>query len=154
MAEPLPKSKFPELRIPRKRYFDEGDTSEDVYDVLESAALLDITEFRLFQIAYNWSFGATVPEEQIEAHFIPYMFEKVVPSWVKSFTSQVLQMESDGGVDPEVFGIFPEESTGADRSKGRLYALYLVTACLTIYLLAELAVDALRLYHCTLPPCY
>ncbi len=154
MVDPSISPGGPSRLPPRKRHFDEGDTAEDVYDVLESAALLDITEFRLFQIAYNWSFGRTATEEQIEAHYIPYMFEKVVPSWVQRFTDQVLQMDAEGGVDPEVFGIFPRESTAQDRSRGRVYALYLVTACLTVYLLAELAVDALRLYHCTLPPCY
>lgn len=143
-----------EPRLTRKKYFDERNTPDDVSEVLESAALLDITEFRLFQIAYNWWFGAPASEDHIEAHYIPYMFKKIVPPWVRHFTGQVLKMEAEGGVDPEVFGIYPPQSTASDRSKGAIYTFYLVTACLIIYLLGELAVDALRLYHCTLPPCY
>lgn len=154
MPETQPHEPGPDRPLTRKKYFDEHDTPDEVWEVLECAALLDITEFRVFQIAYAWSFGSTASEDHIEAHYIPYMFKKVVPGWVKKFTGEVLRKEADGGLDPEEFGIYPPESTASDRNKGKIYAFYLVTACLTIYLLAELAVDALRLYHCTLPPCY
>ena len=55
----------------------------DVHNVLDAAALLQVSEFCLFQLAYRHWHGRDTTEQSIERHFVPYMFRSVVPFWVR-----------------------------------------------------------------------
>jgi hypothetical protein len=137
-----------------KQYFDERKTPADVWAVLRASALLGISEFRLFHIAYRFWYGHEADEDQIERYFVPYMFRDMVPPWVRHFTNRVQTMDRDGTLDPSAFGIRPRQATKADVQRGRLYAMYLVSALAVLYILAELSANALWLQQCYLPPCY
>ncbi len=79
----------------------------DVRNVLDAAALLQVSEFCLFQLAYRHWHGSDTSEGSIERHFIPYMFRSVVPFWVRQLCRRVLQAAADGTLDPVDFGIEP-----------------------------------------------
>lgn len=77
----------------------------DVRNVLDAAALLQVSEFCLFQIAYRRWHGSDTSERLIEQHFVPYMFRSVVPFWVRQLCRRVLQASADGTLDPADFGV-------------------------------------------------
>jgi len=86
----------------------------DVRNVLNAAALLQVSEFCLFQIAYRHWHGSDTSERSIEQHFVPYMFRSVVPFWVRQFCRRVLQAVADGTFDAAGFGVEPA-AEGEDR---------------------------------------
>ena len=62
--------------------FDEN-IGPDVLAVLKTSALLEITEFEVFRIAYRDWFGRRVADNIIEPFYTDYMFNEVVPAWVR-----------------------------------------------------------------------
>ena len=107
--------------------FMDGEKSipADVRDVLDAAALLQVTEFRLFQIAYRYWHGRDTTEWSIERHFISYMFWSVVPFWVRQFCRRVLQSDAEGVLEPIDFGV---EQTPVDRSRYSIWVRALAVA--------------------------
>ncbi|MFQ5785281.1 MAG: hypothetical protein ACE5H8_10715 [Alphaproteobacteria bacterium] len=133
----------------RKKYFDEN-VPDDVQAVLDVSALLGIPEFRLFDIAYRFWYGEGADEKTIERYFIPYMFQDVVPLWVRHFTHHVRSLGRQGRLDKTAFGIQRRVATSESVQRGRVYALTLLTVLVVLLLLAELAADQ----FCLFPPCY
>ena len=133
----------------RKRYFDEN-IPDDVQGVLDVSAIMGIAEFRLFAIAYREWHGEDAEEATIERYFTPYMFNDVVPPWVRHFCNRVLDLDRLGRLDPTFFGVLRRRATKDQVRKGRLYAFCLVTTMVTLFLLAELTADK----YCLFPPCY
>ena len=133
----------------RKQYFDE-DIPEDVQAALEASALLGISEFRMFHIAYRQWYGHDADEAKIERYYIPYMFNDMVPLWVRHFAQRIKDLDRAGRLDPAAFGIVRPAATTQQIHRGRAFALGLVTAMVTLVLLAELAAEQ----SCLFPPCY
>ena len=79
----------------------------DVRHVLDAAALLQVSEFCLFQLAYRHWHGSDTSERSIEQHFVPYMFRSVVPFWVRQLCRRVLEASADGTLNPVDFGVEP-----------------------------------------------
>ena len=77
----------------------------DVRNVLDTAAVLQVTEFNLFRIAYRHWHGCDASERSIEQFFVPYMFRSIVPYWVRQLCRRVLQADAEGTLDPAEFGI-------------------------------------------------
>ena len=77
----------------------------DVRNVLDVAALLQITEFHLFHIAYRYWHGRDTSDYSIERVFVPYMFRSVVPFWVRQLCRHVLQAQAEGTLDPTQLGL-------------------------------------------------
>ncbi len=133
--------------------FDE-DIGPDVQAVLNTSALLEITEFEVFCIAYRDWFGRQAAEHIIEPYYTNYMFNEVVPAWVRHFTRLVLQLASEGRLEPQRFGIMPRPSSASMAARG---VRYLVTAVIWITMLLLLAHFAARYWpaaDCYFPPCY
>ncbi len=133
----------------RKRHFDEN-VPDDVQGVLDISAVLGISEFRLFEIAYRLWFGRSGDEATIEGYFTPYMFNDVVPPWVRHFVARARESQSRGRLDPADFGIPRRHASAEDIKRGRLFALTLASAMIILLLLARLAADK----YCLFPPCY
>ena len=76
----------------RRQYFDE-DLEQELLDLLEVSALLEIKEFALFELAYKEWYGRAPLSRVIEAHFSNYMFHGIIPAWVTSYTRQVLELQ-------------------------------------------------------------
>ncbi len=77
----------------------------DVRNVLDTAALLQVTEFSLFRMAYRHWHGCDASERSIEQFFVPYMFRSIVPYWVRQLCRHVLQADAEGILDLAEFGV-------------------------------------------------
>jgi hypothetical protein len=69
------------------------------------AGLLDISEFRLFEIAYvNW-FGSEATEEVIDGFFASYLKSGLVPFWLRNMVRAIMCEYRKGNLTPGRFGI-------------------------------------------------
>jgi len=75
-------------------------TITDEAKVRISSRLLEISEFRLFHIAYSRWYGMEIPDREIEPTFSAYLLENRIPHWVRHFTREVLSRYRDGTLDP------------------------------------------------------
>lgn len=134
-------------------YFDE-DMRTEVREVLEASALLEITEFEVFRMAYAGWFGKPASDQVIEPFFTDYMFKDAVPVWVRHFTRRVLELSREGCLEPRQLGITPKGYHPKMAAKG---IRYLLIAVVWLTLLVGLAHFATRLWpenQCFFPPCY
>ena len=126
----------------------------DSLDVAETAALLEVSEYRVFQLAYAGWFGNEPEERVIAPHFKAYMFRRAVPAWVRHFTRHVIDLAADEALDPREFGIATRWANRRDIARGRLYLVYLAIGVVALVLLADLTADRMGLSGCLFPPCY
>lgn len=135
------------------RFFDEKQIPEDVWRVARTASLLSVGEFRVFELAYRQWFGEPATEAAIERFFIPYMFHDRVPTWVRHYCTQVIDQYRDGSFEPEAFGVKFAEATREQQWRGFEYMLWIVSAMIMMFILADATAQLLRA-KCVLPPCY
>lgn len=146
-------SDLDETEHKQKRYFDEGRIPEDVWSVLRTASLLSVGEFRVFEIAYEDWYGESGDEKLIEKHFTPYMFNDLVPIWVRHFCKKIIKLDSEDALNPIDFGIVPRKATIAQRNKGLDYIMLMIFFLVAMFVFGEHAAKLLRL-QCLFPPCY
>ncbi len=139
----------------RRLFFDEKKMSTDVADVLEAAALLEVTEFELFGIAYRRWYGARIAERDLEQHYLPYMFHGQVPLWVRQLAREVVAKAETDRLDPKAYGILPKPLSMDMYNQGLRYFLWL-TVILGTLLTGAVTVAHLAPWYqsCYLPPCY
>ncbi|MGF1475379.1 MAG: hypothetical protein ACFB6S_07435 [Geminicoccaceae bacterium] len=139
----------------RRLYFDERRFDPDVVDVLQTAAVLEVTEFELFRLAYQWWFGNEITDTSLERYYLPYMFKDSVPSFVRQFIRHVKDREEAGRLDKEALGIKPHVVTMDMYNRGVRYLLWIVVIMGTL-LTGAMAIAEFSpwLSGCTLPPCY
>ncbi len=127
---------------------------EDVEDVLELSAVLEVREYDFFDLAYRWWFGRRPNSQVLESHFARYMFNKIVPHWVRNYCRMILDLQKQGKLDKEELGIsrLPEATPQSVRAGLRYLVMILMTMGLLI-LIAELAIQFNAL-PCMFPPCY
>ncbi len=125
------------FRLPpdRRQYFDE-DVASDQWDLLESAALLQVTEFKVFELAYKAWYGVAARQAVIEVHFRNYMFRQVIPVWVAGFCRRVVEMEQAGTLNPKDFGIYHRLPNRRMMLIGKTYAALLLAAFLVLLFMA------------------
>ena len=87
-----------------------ADSGEN--EVLTVAALLDITEFRVFTIAYWRWFGRRSGARAMERYYANYMFHSIVPHWVHHFTREVLARARVGTLKAADYGVHPAAAAG------------------------------------------
>ena len=139
----------------RKLFFDEKKMSGDVADVLEAAALLEVTEFELFRIAYRRWFHAEIDDTELERLYLPYMFKNQVPIWVRQLTRQVLKDADRDGLDPKTYGVMPKLLTMDMYNRGLRYCLWIAVILGTMLTGAVTVAELSPWYEtCYFPPCY
>ena len=139
--------------VKRIHHMDEN-LPEDIEDVLELSAILEIREFDLFGLAYHWWFGRVPSHEVLESHFCRYMFNKIVPHWVRHYSRMVFDLKLQGKLDREALGIsrLPDATPQSIRA-GLRYAVIVFSSLAILILIAELAVQY-SVLPCMFPPCY
>lgn len=139
----------------RRLFFDEKKMSADVADVLEAAALLEVTEFELFRIAYRRWFGADIRDRELERHYLPYMFKKQVPPWVRQLTRSVIADAEAENLDPTAYGVLPRPLSMDMYHRGLRYFLWIAVILGTLWTGAATVAELAPWYQsCYLPPCY
>ncbi len=134
-----------------RKHFDE-DIPSDVEEVLDVAAHLDIREFDVFHLAYSWWHGHSSTDSKIEPFFVKYMFESVVPPWVRQFTRMALRLREEGRLDRDQFGIHRLPADAKMVSQGIRHGIILVAVLSTLFIIAHLSQDLFS--RCMFPPCY
>ncbi|MDH3672280.1 MAG: hypothetical protein OES46_14160 [Gammaproteobacteria bacterium] len=136
------------------KHFDE-DLPIDVEEVLDVAAALDIKEFEVFRLAYDWWHGEASTEAEIEPIFVRYMFNSAVPPWVRQFTRMALRLRDEDELDPDAFGVQRQPADAKMVSQGIRYSVMLVMILGALFMLAYLSRDLILTYaYCMFPPCY
>lgn len=138
-----------------KLSFENGDLSPGCRDVLNTAALLETSEFNVFRLAYRSWYGKTISDDEIERFYIPYMFREVVPHWVRSFCRMILKSEKSGELDTRDY-VPPEPRPKKHEVSQFTLKLIIAVNCLIILLmLADQAAIQMGLdERCMFPPCY
>lgn len=108
-----------------RQYFDE-DLKQDSLDLLKAAAALEVTEFKLFELAYREWYGRKPLPRVIEVHFSNYMFNNVIPTWVRSYSRGVVELHKTGTLDPKAFGIYQPLPSKRLVFVGRLFGILLI----------------------------
>ncbi len=136
-----------------RRFFDEDKIPSDVWSVLRASSVLSVGEFRIFEIAYEAWHGEAGEEKMIEEHFIGYMFNDIVPPWVRHFCKKVMKQDNEGSLDPEEFGIIRKAATTYQINKGLEAMMWIIGFMIVLFLVGEGTSQALWL-QCMFPPCY
>lgn len=76
----------------------EKNVSLDAQNIHYAVAILDINEFRLFELAYEEWFGVGACENILEQAFIPYLFGAEVPCWVRQYARNIRLLMQEAGV--------------------------------------------------------
>ena len=77
-------------------------TVDDTQMVLWSAEILEKSEFEVFELAYQAWYRATPDTFRLERIFAEYMFDGIVPFWVRQFTRTTVESHGNWGRDEEV----------------------------------------------------
>lgn len=92
-------------------------------DVVSSAALLQISEFRFFHLAYERWFGHVLSDRDMEHIYVPYLFDSVVPYWVRHLVREVLSLEKQASLNPADFNIKHRTITPEIKAQGEWYII-------------------------------
>jgi len=75
----------------------ESAVIDDARQVEEAAAILNVSEFRLFELAYEDWFGVLAKEHKLESEYMPYVVCGTVPCWLRHFSRKTLQLCDEAG---------------------------------------------------------
>ena len=127
---------------------------DDIEDVLEIAAILEVREYDLFALGYRWWFGRPPSNQVLESYFARYMFNKVVPHWMRHYSRMLLDLRGQGKLDREELGIdrLPDATPRSVRA-GLRYTVIIFMVLALLVLIAELAAKY-SIFSCMFPPCY
>jgi len=123
------------LRTERRQYFDEK-VDGALWDLLETAALLEIKEFALFEMAYKDWYGRFAVPNVMESHYANYMFSGVIPIWVRGYCRKVIELNRAGQLDPRKLGIYRPQPSRRLILIGKLYAAALLVMFLVMTYMA------------------
>ncbi|NIR59935.1 MAG: hypothetical protein GWO02_10610 [Gammaproteobacteria bacterium] len=134
--------------------FDEN-LDPDVDAVLNATAILDITEWDFFHLAYDRWHGEPPAEHVMEPIFAAYMFDDVVPLWVRHFARLVERLYHRGRLDKHALGVDRIHGSRQMVSRGTRYAVIIVVVMTALMVLAEVVAQFMKLGdRCMFPPCY
>ncbi len=127
----------------------------DLMSVLNAAAMLDVTEYEVFQLAWWRWHGQRSDPEAIEPHFVAYMFRGVVPPWVRYFSRSVEEHFERGDLDRGAFGVVRLRESRQMASRGMRYTVIVMALVVFVVWLAQVAAKFSQLLdRCLFPPCY
>ena len=91
---------------------------DDAEAVSFAAGLLDISEFRLFEIAYeNW-FGSEPTHKAMDGFFGSYLKSGFVPFWLRNLVRKIIFKHREGDLTPSEFGIHEPRVNGSESGIG------------------------------------
>lgn len=134
--------------------FDEN-IAPDVDSVLNATALLDITEWDFFNLAYNRWHGEPAAQSVMEPIFAAYMFNDIVPLWARHFARLVERLYRRGLLDRRALGIDRVPGSALMVSRGMRYSIMIATIIIALIVFAEFVAQVLKIGdRCLFPPCY
>lgn len=127
----------------------------DVLDVSQAANLLDTTEYHLFGIAYLRWYGRPSDPQILEGYFTNYMFQSVVPHWVRHLCREILERARLGILRSVDYGVLPDRPPRPVVRRGRIYTIVMLLV-LVLFLLGAVFYEGMAPFieSCYFPPCY
>jgi len=119
----------------RQQYFDE-DLDREQWDLLEAAAELQVTEFKLFELAYRDWYGHPPKPQVIEVFFRNYMFNRIIPVWVSHFSRRIVEEARAGTLDPRRYGVYQRLPSRRMQRIGQAYTAMLLVAFVILMYMA------------------
>ena len=95
-------------------------TFNEVEAVRFVAQFLEVSEYEVFQMAFNDWYGKRMDNRTMDYRFENYLDEDIVPYWVWLFTKDVIEKYETDQVDPAVYGIEPMVLTRSQKNIGWL----------------------------------
>ncbi|NIM28157.1 MAG: hypothetical protein GTO67_12390 [Gammaproteobacteria bacterium] len=134
--------------------FDEN-IAPDVDSVLTATALLDITEWDFFNLAYNRWHGEPAAEGIMEPIFAAYMFDDIVPPWARHFSRLVERLYRRGVLDRAALGVERLPSSAQMVGRGMRYSVLIAAILTALIVVAEFLAQIVKIgERCFFPPCY
>ena len=127
----------------------------DVQTVRRVAALLDIPEFKVFELAHAWWFGRPAPAPHLEADFRTYMYGDRAPFWVRHYSRHVRGLHRAGTLKREALGLAARPVPRHARMRFVLALGFLILMLILLFWLAAGSSGLLNIVeNCYFPPCY
>lgn len=107
--------------------------------VLDASAVLEISEHRLFELAYRRWYGHEAGRRVVDRAFGQYLFRMDAPFWVRQYCRDVLRCSRAGDLSPREFGVepLPEGPLGERIARLGLAVAFLVSVLgLLMFLMA------------------
>lgn len=80
-------------------------------DVIQAAAMLEISEFEFMRIAHREWYGREAGQDNLMSYFAPYMFGAPPPFWAHRLAREVILLHETRRLDRSRFGINPAPPT-------------------------------------------
>ncbi len=84
--------------------------SQDKMDIQICMALMDVSEYRLFELAYAEWFGLSATESELELTYILYLFHTNVPCWVRHYVRNIRQLSDEAGIHNDSADLTPSRN--------------------------------------------
>lgn len=135
--------------------FHDRPLSPDLQTLLDAVSLLDISEFRLFELAYQAWYGRPARTEKLEKDFSRYMYQDEIPFWVRQYARDVVQRRHR--TDDERFPSEPWQTTASSARIRRGLRIVLGLVFIMVFLIIVTSHSPEWLLfgeECYFPPCY
>ncbi len=96
------------------------------------ASALQISEFRLFEIAYFKWFGEHISDKKLDLHFTHYLENDTAPFWVNDFVRKAKAKFDAGNLNPADYGIITPKSNTHKKIVGWII-IVLLSVFMIIY---------------------
>ena len=127
---------------------------DDVQNVVYAAAVLQISEFDVFRLAYQEWFGRPAERREMEACFHRYLGATQAPVWVRAFVRRIRQLAEEGRLDLRAFGLEPPSPASKARIILGSTVLVGILMIVAFLIYSAFRVGSLVAVVCQLPPCY
>lgn len=111
---------------------------EDIDHVIISAGLLQVSEFQFFKVAYADWYGNDISDSSLEPIFTKYVYQDVVPPWVRRLARIVMSRSEEGSLDPKDFNVEHAKASPELQTQGWGY---LITLAFVLILFLVLIAD-------------
>jgi hypothetical protein len=127
---------------------------DDVQAVVYAAAVLQISEFEVFRLAYQDWFGHPADNREMEACFHRYLGGVQTPVWVRAFVRRIRQLVEEGRLDLRAFGLEPPSPASKAQIVLGCVVLAGILAIVAFLIYSAFRVGSPVAVACQLPPCY
>ncbi|TDY02589.1 hypothetical protein [Thiohalophilus thiocyanatoxydans] len=123
--------------------------------LLDAVGMLDISEFRLFELAYYAWYGEHARPEKLDEDFARYMFREEVPFWVRHYARDVLKKAQQQTPDETTTETMLSPTARSGLRRGLRLFSGLVLLLLFLIVLASHSPEWMLFgAQCYFPPCY
>lgn len=126
----------------------------DARAVVAAAAILRVSEFELFRLAYYDWYGLMPQRNALEKPFEHYLLKTLVPPWVRSFARKILKLSAEKRLNPVDYGIQPAPAARIGRVLFGIIALILMFVLVGMLVTMAMPDCPECGLGCFFPPCY